>query len=92
MAKKSGGKKTRSTRRSVSYKYLDKQINDCSRMIISHGDRADDFALGRLNVLMSFRRQATNNESMYDKGVIDAVNDILTDLGYVGRGKIFMDF
>jgi len=71
---------------------LDKKINECSKMIIAHGDKADDYALGKMNVLMSFRRQATNNETMYDKGAIDAVNDVLSDLGYIGKGKIFMDF
>ena len=85
-SKKSSGSK------SVNYNYLDKKINECSKMIVAHGDKADDYALGKMNVLMSFRRQATNNETMYDKGVIDAVNDVLSDLGYIGKGKIFMDF
>ena len=80
------------TKKSVNYKYLDSKINECSKMIVAHGDKADDYALGKLNVLMSFRRQATNNDSMYDKGIIDGVNDVLSDLGYVGKGKIFMDF
>lgn len=80
------------TKRSLNYKYLDGKINECSKMIVAHGDKADDYALGKINVLMSFRRQATNNDSMYDKGVIDGVNDVLSDLGYVGKGKIFMDF
>ena len=80
------------TKRSLNYKYLDGKINECSKMIVAHGDKAYDYALGKINVLMSFRRQATNNDSMYDKGVIDGVNDVLSDLGYVGKGKIFMDF
>ena len=80
------------TKRSLNYKYLDGKINECSKMIVAHGDKADEYALGKINVLMSFRRQATNNDSMYDKGVIDGVNDVLSDLGYVGKGKIFMDF
>ncbi len=80
------------TKRSLNYKYLDGKINECSKMIVAHGDKADDYALGKINVLMSFRRQATNNDSMYDKGIIDGVNDVLSDLGYVGKGKIFMDF
>ena len=80
------------TKRSLNYKYLDGKINECSKMIVAHGDKADDYALGKINVLMSFRRQATNNDTMYDKGVIDGVNDVLSDLGYVGKGKIFMDF
>ena len=80
------------TKKSLNYKYLDGKINECSKMIVAHGDKADDYALGKINVLMSFRRQATNNDSMYDKGVIDGVNDVLSDLGYVGKGKIFMDF
>lgn len=80
------------TKKSLNYKYLDGKINECSKMIVAHGDKADEYALGKINVLMSFRRQATNNDSMYDKGVIDGVNDVLSDLGYVGKGKIFMDF
>ena len=80
------------TKISLNYKYLDGKINECSKMIVAHGDKADDYALGKINVLMSFRRQATNNDSMYDKGIIDGVNDVLSDLGYVGKGKIFMDF
>lgn len=90
--KKAAKSKKSSTRKSVNYNYLDKKINECSKMIIAHGDKADDYALGKMNVLMSFRRQATNNETMYDKGAIDAVNDVLSDLGYIGKGKIFMDF
>ena len=92
MAKKNKSSKRTSTKRSTSYQYLDKKINECSKMIVAHGDKADEYALGKLNVLMPFRRQATNNDSMYDKGVIDGVNDVLSDLGYVGKGKIFMDF
>ncbi len=84
--------KKSNTRKSVNYNYLDKKINECSKMIVAHGDKADDYALGKMNVLMSFRRQATNNDTMYDKGAIDAVNDVLSDLGYIGKGKIFMDF
>ena len=84
--------KKSSAKKSVNYNYLDKKINECSKMIIAHGDKADDYALGKMNVLMSFRRQATNNETMYDKGAIDAVNDVLSDLGYIGKDKIFMDF
>ncbi len=79
-------------RRNVNYKYLDSKINECSKMIVQHGDKADDYALGKMNILMSFRRQATHNDTMYDKGIIDGVNDVLSDLGYVGKGKIFMDF
>ena len=90
--KKSSKKSSGKVRKSVNYKYLDSKINECSKMIVAHGDKADDYALGKMNVLMSFRRQATNNDSMYDKGVIDGVNDVLSDLGYVGKGKIFMDF
>ena len=94
MAKKRKKASSSSSRakRSLNYKYLDGKINECSKMIVAHGDKADDYALGKINVLMSFRRQATNNDSMYDKGVIDGVNDVLSDLGYVGKGKIFMDF
>ena len=90
--KKATKSKKSNTRKSVNYNYLDKKINECSKMIIAHWDKADDYALGKMNVLMSFRRQATNNETMYDKGAIDAVNDVLSDLGYIGKGKIFMDF
>ena len=90
--KKAAKSKKVGTRKSVNYNYLDKKINECSKMIIAHGDKADDYALGKMNVLMSFRRQATNNDTMYDKGAIDAVNDVLSDLGYIGKGKIFMDF
>jgi len=91
--KRKAAKSKKSTaNKSVNYNYLDKKINECSKMIIAHGDKADDYALGKMNVLMSFRRQATNNETMYDKGAIDAVNDVLSDLGYIGKGKIFMDF
>tara|TARA_B100001115_G_C15467543_1_gene220460 strand:- start:47 stop:331 length:285 start_codon:yes stop_codon:yes gene_type:complete len=94
MAKKRKKASSSSSRakRSLNYKYLDGKINECSKMIVAHGDKADDYALGKINVLMSFRRQATNNDTMYDKGVIDGVNDVLSDLGYVGKGKIFMDF
>ena len=94
MAKKRKKASTSSsrTKRSLNYKYLDAKINECSKMIVAHGDKADDYALGKINVLMSFRRQATNNDTMYDKGIIDGVNDVLSDLGYVGKGKIFMDF
>ena len=96
MGKEKKKKATKSKRsgikRSLNYKYLDSKINECSKMIVAHGDKADDYALGKMNVLMSFRRQATNNDTMYDKGMIDAVNDVLSDLGYVGKGKIFMDF
>lgn len=91
--KKKAAKPSRAgVKKSVNYKYLDTKINECSKMIIAHGDKADEYALGKINVLMSFRRQATNNDTMYDKGAIDAVNDVLSDLGYVGKGKIFMDF
>ena len=90
--KKAAKSKKVGTKKSVNYNYLDKKINECSKMIVAHGDKADDYALGKMNVLMSFRRQATNNETMYDKGAIDAVNDVLSDLGYIGKGKIFMDF
>ena len=90
--RKAAKSKKSSSSKSVNYNYLDKKINECSKMIIAHGDKADDYALGKMNVLMSFRRQATNNETMYDKGAIDAVNDVLSDLGYIGKGKIFMDF
>ena len=90
--KKSSKKSAGKSAKSVNYKYLDSKINECSKMIVAHGDKADDYALGKMNVLMSFRRQATHNDSMYDKGVIDGVNDVLSDLGYVGKGKIFMDF
>ena len=90
--KKAAKSKKVGTRKSVNYNYLDKKINECSKMIVAHGDKADDYALGKMNVLMSFRRQATNNDTMYDKGAIDAVNDVLSDLGYIGKGKIFMDF
>tara|TARA_B100000900_G_scaffold298667_1_gene257184 strand:- start:158 stop:442 length:285 start_codon:yes stop_codon:yes gene_type:complete len=90
--KKSSKRSSGKMRRNVNYKYLDNKINECSKMIVMHGDKADDYALGKMNILMSFRRQATHNDTMYDKGIIDGVNDVLSDLGYVGKGKIFMDF
>ena len=90
--RKSSKRSASRLRTNVNYKYLDSKINECSKMIVQHGDKADDYALGKMNILMSFRRQATHNDTMYDKGIIDGVNDVLSDLGYVGKGKIFMDF
>lgn len=73
--------------------FVEEKINSYAQRIISSSDKGDDSALGELIVYMSLRRVLKGEERrIQDFGMMDAVNDVLVQLGVVKTGKFYKDF
>lgn len=70
--------------------FIEDKINHYAQMIVEHKDKADDLALGELNFYVTLRRVMTGNGSTQDKGMMDAVQDVLKHQGLVeGKAKFY---
>ncbi len=80
-------------------KFLDDKINDYAQNIINRDNRNDRSAIGELDFYVSLRsallhadsQNPIDRESLRSKGLFDAMNDTLIELGYVDKGSHFLD-
>jgi len=70
-------------------KFVAGKINHYANMIVNNKDKADELAIGELNFYMAFRRMIKGEGTTQDKGMMDAINDVLQHKGLVENGKTF---
>ncbi len=69
--------------------FVDTKINTYAQMILDGKDRADDLALGELNLYLALRRTLKGTATMQDVGMMDAINDVLQHEGLIKDGETF---
>jgi len=73
----------------IMEKFVAGKINHYANMIVNNKDKADELAIGELNFYMAFRRMIKGEGTTQDKGMMDAINDVLQHKGLVENGKTF---
>tara|TARA_Y100000589_G_C27189377_1_gene644084 strand:+ start:1428 stop:1670 length:243 start_codon:yes stop_codon:yes gene_type:complete len=71
-------------------KFVEDQINHYAQSIIDGSDKKDSYALGELNFYMALRRVLKGKSDIQDLGLMDAVNDVMQELGVVPDGTTFL--
>lgn len=69
--------------------FVETKINHYGNAIVSGSDKMDDLALGELTFYIALRRVLEGTASTQDKGLLDAVNDTLQELGLVDKKSPF---
>jgi hypothetical protein len=69
--------------------FVEAKINHYGKAIVTGGDKMDDLALGELTFYIALRRGLKGTASTEDKGLLDAVNDTLQELGLVDKNSSF---
>ena len=80
-------------------KFLDDRINHYANNILNLDNKNDRSATGELDFYVSLRsallhadsRDAFDRESLRSKGLFDAMNATLVELGYIKKGSHFLD-
>lgn len=70
-------------------KFVEDKINHYAKMIINFSEKGDNLALGELNFYIALRRVLDGSASVQDKGMMDAINDTLQELGILAEKKSF---
>ncbi len=69
--------------------FIEAKINHYAQMIIDFTEKGDDLALGELNFYIALRRVLNGTATTQDKGMVDAINDTLQELGVLDKKKTF---
>ena len=69
--------------------FVEAKINKYGNAIITRDDKMDDLALGELTFYIALRRALKGTASTQDKGLLDAVNDTLQELGILDEKVSF---
>lgn len=69
--------------------FVEEKINHYARMIADYNEKADELAFGQLSFYMALRRVLQDKATTEDKGMMDAVNDVLQHKGLVAKGSTF---
>ncbi len=70
--------------------FVEDKINHYAQMIVDHGDKADELAMGQLTFYMALRRVVKGEATTQDLGMMDAVNDFLQEQGIVNKGETML--
>ena len=79
--------------------FLDRKIESYAQGILNRDNRGDRSALGELDFYITLRNEFLHDESknIYDraslrtKGLFDAMNDTLIEIGLVKKGSHFLE-
>ncbi|HFL2190357.1 TPA: hypothetical protein ACG3DQ_005450 [Pseudomonas putida] len=63
--------------------FLEAKIDRAAQNICNLKDRQDHFAYGQLQVFLSLRRALNAARTDADRGLIDAMDDVLLELGMI---------
>lgn len=63
--------------------FLEAKIDRAAQNICNLKDRHDHFAYGQLQVFLSLRRALNAARTDADRGLIDAMDDVLLELGMI---------
>ncbi|MFJ7008195.1 hypothetical protein [Pseudomonas putida] len=63
--------------------FLEAKIDKAAQNICNLKDRQDHFAYGQLQVFLSLRRALNATRTDADRGLIDAMDDVLLELGMI---------
>ena len=69
--------------------FVEAKINKYGNAIITRDDKMDDLALGELTFYITLRRALKGTASTQDKGMLDAINDTLQELGVLDAKASF---
>lgn len=69
--------------------FVEAKIDHYAKSIVTKGDKMDDLALGELTFYITLRRALQGTASTQDKGLLDAINDTLQELGIVDAKSSF---
>ncbi|MFK7906210.1 MAG: hypothetical protein AB8B69_13845 [Chitinophagales bacterium] len=69
--------------------FVEEKINHYAQMILDFTDKGDNLALGELNFYIALRRVMKGEGTTQDKGMIDAINDTLQEVGLLDKKKTF---
>ncbi|MCE5975418.1 hypothetical protein [Pseudomonas sp. JR33AA] len=65
--------------------FLEAKIDKAAQNICNLKDRQDHFAYGQLQVFLSLRRALNATRTDADRGLIDAMDDVLLELGMIAQ-------
>ena len=69
--------------------FVETKIDSYSKKIVEGNDKMDDLALGELTFYITLRRALKGTATIQDKGLLDAINDTLQELGVVDSKSSF---
>ncbi|MDA8654089.1 hypothetical protein N9M50_03030 [Alphaproteobacteria bacterium] len=71
--------------------FVEKKINYYAQAIVDGSDKRDAHAMGELTFYMALRRTMKGEATIQDVGMMDAVNDVLQEIGVVFEGATFLE-
>lgn len=69
--------------------FIEMKLNEYAKSVQEGGARIDELALGQMTFYMALRRILTGRATPQDIGMMDAINDVLQELGLIERTKTF---
>lgn len=70
-------------------KFADDKMSHYAQKIIDGGVKVDEHAVGEMTFYITLRRVLAQKATLQDVGMLDAINDVLQELGLVESGKTF---
>lgn len=71
--------------------FVEEKINTYAQAIIDGSDKRDAHAMGELKVYMALRRVLKEQATIEDIGMMDAINDVMQEIGAVFEGETFLE-
>lgn len=69
--------------------FIESKLNNYAETIVDSDEELDEYALGELTFYMTLRRILSENATLQDKGMLDAINDTLQELEIIKSNETF---
>lgn len=71
--------------------FVDQKINKFAQQIVDKSDKVDEYAVGEISFYMVARRIIDGTSTLSDKGMVDAINDVLVKFGKLEKTNEFLN-
>ena len=70
--------------------FVETKLNKYAERVVASGEQIDEYAFGEISWYLALRLVLVGKGTPQDLGMMDAVNDMLQQKGFIGTGTTFL--